>query len=324
MNIMEHTPTLSIIIPVYNVKEYVRDCLQSVIRQTYKDYEVILVDDGSTDDSGAICDEVAASDCRLRVIHQCNQGQAGARNTGLDHARGRFVTFVDSDDEYGTDTVLGDNMTLMLGDERLDMVQFPSDREWEIRQPAGGTATYEGTSAILKNFRRDVLDGMLWNKIYRRELLQGVRFTTMTFEDAWFMADVVPLCHKIVRSPYGYYKYRIRMGSVSHVPISIRMNRDMLALHLKFQKQIESLQSDPEAYVTRYNLLIYLLFSAVRADGMAAYADYLPTVQALCPSIKGILRGKPTLQRGLKLSLVRLLGVKSLLRIALGLRKFKK
>lgn len=91
-------PLVTIIVPVYNVRAYVGECIESLLNQTYTNLEIILVDDGSTDGSEAVCDEYAKKDSRIRVIHQENQGPAAARNAGLDHASGEYVTFVDSDD----------------------------------------------------------------------------------------------------------------------------------------------------------------------------------------------------------------------------------
>ena len=89
---------ISVIVPVYNVEQYLERCINSIINQTYKNLEIILVDDGSTDSSGSICDTLYTSDNRILVIHQDNGGLSCARNTGIDHNRGKYVTFVDSDD----------------------------------------------------------------------------------------------------------------------------------------------------------------------------------------------------------------------------------
>lgn len=91
-------PTISVIVPVYKVEKYIHRCVNSILNQTYQDFELILVDDGSPDNSGAICDEYAAKDSRIRVIHKLNGGVSSARNVGLDHAKGQFVMFCDSDD----------------------------------------------------------------------------------------------------------------------------------------------------------------------------------------------------------------------------------
>ena len=95
---LKTSPTISVIIPVYNTEMYLRRCIDSVLAQTYQDFELLLIDDGSKDSSGAICDEYAAKDARVRVFHKENGGVSSARNLGLDNARGEWVTFVDSDD----------------------------------------------------------------------------------------------------------------------------------------------------------------------------------------------------------------------------------
>ena len=96
---------ITIVVPVYNVEKYISDCLDSLISQTYKNIEIILVDDGSTDMSGAICDRYTTLDARIKVIHKQNEGLGFARNTGLEVAQGKFVTFIDSDDMADADLV---------------------------------------------------------------------------------------------------------------------------------------------------------------------------------------------------------------------------
>lgn len=98
--IMKSTPiTITIVVPIYNVKKYLRDCINSILSQTYRHLEIILIDDGSTDDSGRLADDFAKTDQRIKVIHQKNLGLSAARNTGLKHATGDYITFVDSDDQ---------------------------------------------------------------------------------------------------------------------------------------------------------------------------------------------------------------------------------
>ena len=92
------TPAISVIIPVYNAEQYLRRCVDSVLTQSYTDFELLLIDDGSRDQSPAICDEYAAADHRVQVFHKPNGGVSSARNLGLDHARGQWITFIDSDD----------------------------------------------------------------------------------------------------------------------------------------------------------------------------------------------------------------------------------
>lgn len=122
--------TISVIIPVYNVKLYLERCVHSVINQTYRDLEIILVDDGSTDGSGDLCEKIAADESRVCVVHQQNQGLSSARNTGLRQAKGDYVTFLDSDDEW----LLTDGLARLLGeagDSHPDLLVFKNADIWQ-------------------------------------------------------------------------------------------------------------------------------------------------------------------------------------------------
>lgn len=123
MNMQENqNPTISVVIPVYNVEAYLRECVDSVLNQTMEDFEIILVDDGATDSSGRICDEYACKDARIRVIHRENGGLSAARNTGLDAASGEYVYFLDSDDYIAPDTL--EKLLALAEKERADVVFF--------------------------------------------------------------------------------------------------------------------------------------------------------------------------------------------------------
>lgn len=120
--------SVSFILPVYNVMPYLERCVQSLLSQTYKDFEIILIDDGSPDDSGKLCDELAARDRRIRVIHQENKGLSGARNTGIDNAKGEYIIFVDSDDYW----LLDDGLQTLVDncEPHTDMVAFKGVDIW--------------------------------------------------------------------------------------------------------------------------------------------------------------------------------------------------
>lgn len=138
------TPTLSVIVPVYNVADYLPACLDSILGQTFTDFELLLIDDGSTDRSGAICDDYARRDARIRAVHRVNAGVSAARNAGLDMARGEFITFVDSDDALGTPDTLAENLRLLTADPETDIVQFPAqtgDKPINANYPPRGFMT---------------------------------------------------------------------------------------------------------------------------------------------------------------------------------------
>ena len=126
---------VSVVIPVYNVKPYLERCVNSVLRQTYKDLEIILVDDGSTDGSGEMCNQIATNDQRILVIHQKNQGLSGARNTGIRKATGEFIVFLDSDDEW----LQSNGLEKLLAAEKADLIIFKRVDIWGKDRRAVGT-----------------------------------------------------------------------------------------------------------------------------------------------------------------------------------------
>lgn len=203
---MAYEPIISIIIPIYNTKEYLAECLDSVTGQTYKNLDIILVDDGSVDGSSEICDRYAAGDRRVRVIHQANRGISAARNTGLRSALGEWIGFVDSDDyidsgmyermlrcaeKNDADLVAcGLNAFSENGGESVIQRQYSiSDREM-LCEEKEYWADYNHNGSI-------VFD-VLWNKLYRRSLWEGILFPTgQAYEDIYVMHRIVSRASKI-------------------------------------------------------------------------------------------------------------------------------
>ncbi len=210
------TPTLSIIVPVYKVEAYLPACIDSILSQTFRDFELILVDDGSPDRSGAICDEYARRDSRIHAVHQANAGVSAARNTGLDLMRGQFVTFVDSDDELGTPTTLEENLRILMDDPAVDVVQFPfaynNGEQILTTPPRKLNKKYDMLSAL----HRDINTG-LCGKIYRKALWQEVRLPmgmSMT-EDEYCLIDLLQQTRTLQISDRGQYVYCLHEGSAT-------------------------------------------------------------------------------------------------------------
>ena len=176
---MENKPLISVIVPVYNVQKYVKKSVESILQQTYKNLEIILVDDGSTDESGDICDMLACSDNRVTVIHKKNGGLSDARNAGLDRATGEFVGFVDSDD------YIEKNMYEVL-EERLNIngadisccgryVVQESDGRKTSYFTSAGEEVLSPCQAIGKLLIWDGCDSAAWDKLYKAELFRNHR-----------------------------------------------------------------------------------------------------------------------------------------------------
>lgn len=167
--------TISVVIPVYNVELYIRECLDSVLSQSNSSLQIILIDDGSTDNSGAICDEYAEKDSRIIVIHQKNAGAAGAKNVGLRVVTGKYLSFVDNDDylEPGAYT----HMVAKLEDTKANVIQcsfcdvFTDKTVSHVDQ---GEQTEFTCVRYLEQFRKDWTCGLLWDKLYVRSIFDGI------------------------------------------------------------------------------------------------------------------------------------------------------
>lgn len=211
---------LSIIIPVYKAEGYLRDCLASILEQSYQDLEVILIDDGSPDDCGRICDDYARRDCRIRVIHQQNRGQAIARNAGLDLAKGEYITFVDSDDRIAPH-LLRELMSqspfqmLIFG---CTQVETATGKTRQILPPAQKDVLdwREDSSAIEALFRSSLF-GYMCSKVYHRSVLEGLRFRDIKLrEDLSFNIEAGRRVRQIRVSQEAGYFYQIHPESTLH------------------------------------------------------------------------------------------------------------
>lgn len=239
---MNEKPVVSVIIPVYNVQDYVEKCLNSVMNQTLKNIEIIVVDDGSTDRSPSIIDEIAKTDERIRVIHSENGGVSAARNKGLDIARGRYIGFVDSDDYIEPD--MYEKMVAVAENNNCDIVQcafFSGDIDPNNieREKAG---LYNRRQALVGSL--NVVGGSVWNKIYSSGTLSGVRFREglNMGEDRVFAIDSYLRCNSLAVIEDILYHYVLRDGSAVHTGVS-RKNIDGLVF---FDYLIEEAEGDDE------------------------------------------------------------------------------
>lgn len=212
--------TISVIVPVYNVEKYLPQCVDSILSQDYEDLEVILIDDGSTDTSGQICDQYGQKDNRVRVIHQKNGGAAAAKNAGLRIASGEYLSFVDSDD-FLEPNVYG-FMCKALLDHQADAVQFSYQEVYRshTEQQLISEEILTGDAYLLR-FPKDFSCALLWNKLYRREIFNGVFFEEgHKIDDEYFTYQGFLQPRKVVRDSRIVYNYRKRASSVMSAPES--------------------------------------------------------------------------------------------------------
>lgn len=262
-------PKLSVIVPVYNTEKYLRECIDSILAQTFTDFELILVNDGSTDGSGAICDEYAKKDERIQVIHQQNGGITVARKSGVRVARGEYVTFVDSDDWIDKDMY-----RIMLAQEPADivicnMIRFTSESMFEIKCCVN-SEEYDKQQLIdrfypvmLFDFNRcqPAVHPSLCNKLIRSEIIQNVINNVadgITYgEDALCSYACMLDAERISVMDRGLYYYRENLQSVCNV-----YNKDMFSklillgteLERQFSERNSDMQSQVFGYLARHSL----------------------------------------------------------------------
>lgn len=224
---------ISIVIPVYNVEKYLRECLDSVVGQTYKNLQIILVDDGSTDASGAICDEYAKRDERITVVHQKNQGAGAAKNTGLELVEGEYVSLIDSDD-YLSETFY-EMMIQSMEQYGADVAQCLFDNCFAdcSFQRKYYFSTIQTRKVKVKRFLFEMLYDWKYaifaNKVFKAKLLGEARFPVgRKIDDEFFTYKLVCNAKAIVNVNEHLYHYRMRKSSVMNDNSREKLNQDRL------------------------------------------------------------------------------------------------
>ncbi|MCM1091193.1 MAG: glycosyltransferase [Muribaculum sp.] len=219
-----NTPLISVIVPVYNIMEYLPRCVQSVRNQTYEKLEILLVDDGSTDGTGALCDKLAARDSRIRVFHKENGGSSSARNLGLEQAKGEYIGFVDSDDYIDEDmyerllkAILG-----YQGTESVKVAQIGRDEIDERGNRLPDICVPPKTEELIshRDFLKELLmhrgDCSFCTKLFHKSVLEGRQFPVGALnEDFHFLVQMLPEIGNILSLPEQTYHVFYRMGSNS-------------------------------------------------------------------------------------------------------------
>lgn len=310
-------PLLSIIVPVYNVEPYLQACLESILNQTFKDYELILVDDGSPDNCGSICDEYARKDNRITVIHKKNGGLSSARNAGLDIAKGDYITFVDSDDELGTDTTYEENICILLANKEIDVLQYPTF--WGCNLPHGHleiplVQIIKGKNIFFNWYKpTGKINHSTWNKIFKRYIFNNIRFPEgKIYEDTYCVPQLAKEVQCLYISNKGYYKYFSRENSIVHSKNNIKKSTDWLnaiiPIYIESCKYKE-LESD------RIELFLSILRTTLNDQsilGRHVYSQFERILKSNTPSLRTICQSmfKFSFLRTCQLLLIKFVGIK--------------
>ncbi len=293
--------TVSVIVPTYKVEKYLCKCIDSIINQTYKNLEIILVDDGSPDNCGKICDEYALKDSRVRVIHKENGGLSDARNAGLETAKGDYIGFVDSDDwiELNMYERLVANAVKFDAEISVGGVADILEKDGEYTQ---FKTTYDGKineyvlskeEAMKKYF---LGSWSAWDKIYKKEVFDGICFPKGEInEDEAIVLYLLDRCNKIAYTNEVFYNYITRPGSNSITATSFHVKKLAWYKHCKANLEFikEKYPELTEYAEKRYNSSIIFSLVSISQVDKEQFSDILPQMLSEFRMIyKNIMRNK--------------------------------
>ncbi|MDY2699362.1 MAG: glycosyltransferase family 2 protein [Lachnospiraceae bacterium] len=294
-------PKLSVIVPVYNVEEYLKRCIESIQKQTLHELEIILINDGSTDESGRICDKLAEEDSRIKVIHKKNEGQGIARNCGLEMAQGKYVTFIDSDDYVEKNTY--ESVISKMEIQKAEMISFgytQDDPQGKILyQSRIRERSYQGDEVrkkfILHFFGDDPYDDDLRGvsacmSVYSREIIHKnqIRFLSerkVFSEDTIFNLEYCKYVDKVVTCQQHLYHYCLKADSFTK---GYQKGRWELTLHFtKLLKEYAQYYGNSELVEDRIRMVLWVsLIDSVKQEvkmiEKQSYGDVKARVKAIC------------------------------------------
>lgn len=210
---------VSVIVPVYNVENYLERCVESILTQSYRNIEILLIDDGSKDSSGSICDELTCKDYRIRVFHKENGGLGSARNYGIDRAEGVYICFVDSDDEIDCGYVESLYTALKKNDADLSICGYFYGTNKYITTYTPKNSTMAIDEALIEFAKGNAFFNFAWNKLYKKEIVEqmSIRFSDRhCAEDMYFNVFYYRNCNKIVTVDKAVYTYYVNLESLSN------------------------------------------------------------------------------------------------------------
>lgn len=229
-------PLVSVIVPVYNVEKYIHKCVDSILSQSFTDFELYLVDDGSLDNCGKICDEYAKKDSRIIVIHKANGGLSDARNVAIDVAKGDYLTFIDSDD-YVSETHL-ESLYTALKDTDSDMAvanitSFSDEKiDEEFYKPAESRKVLSG-----KEVFSTIYQPCACAKLYKRKVFDDIRYPVgKLYEDTFIYHDILARVKMLVLTGINSYYYLVRSDSIMHQEYKLAFTDIIDSIELRIKK----------------------------------------------------------------------------------------
>ncbi|HJX32230.1 MAG TPA: glycosyltransferase, partial [Thermodesulfobacteriota bacterium] len=257
-NIMSksNNPLISLIVSVYNISKYLERCLNSIIEQSYKNIEILLVDDGSTDSSGHLCNLYQEKDNRIKVIHKTNNGLSSTRNAGLAVMQGDYVGFVDGDDFI--DTYMYETLVKAMLDNEADIVQT-GFRHIDKHGNLVDTITFKKASytnledMLYAHFEEKNIHTGVWTKLYKSKLFENIRFIEgHVFEDFALLPSLLNECKRFIVIDGAFYNYVSNPESISRDKVNLNVIKSRLEVPLYVLKDIEKINKNFIEYAYKY------------------------------------------------------------------------
>lgn len=265
---------VSVIVPIYNVEQYLSQCIDSILNQTYTNLEIILVDDGSPDSCPQICDEYAAKDARVRVIHKPNGGLSDARNTGIDASTGDWLVFVDSDDYIAPDMIASLYDAVIKHNAQMalcEVVRFSDDPDYRPAVWKKLTSEILTGADVLKRGSFGPVYVVAWNKIYAKQLWNDIRYPLGRIHEDEFVAHhLYGSCNKVVCIPNALYYYRQNPNGIMGQKYNIARLDYFDALDDRFNYYQQNALSEYIASVQYYYICLLLNSYFLFEDNSAA------------------------------------------------------
>lgn len=286
---------ISVIVPIYKVEKYLSRCVDSIINQTYRNLEIILVDDGSPDNCGKICDEYAKKDVRIKVIHKQNGGLSDARNVAIDIARGDYIAFVDSDDFIAVNMyeVLYKNLKENNADISIaNYYRFENEEEVVEANEDGKTTVYNKGEMFEHMYDDYLLTVVAWNKLYKKQIFSEIRYPVgKVVEDAAIIHYLIDKSTKIVITNLQLYYYYQRANSIINTPkFALLDELDFLYDRVKFFEKLQMQNNEVyhqtiERYATRL-IELYCILTEAKQHKKGVYKKYFKIMKELLKKYK--------------------------------------
>lgn len=265
---MKTSPLLSIIVPVYNVEKYIKECLLSIAHQDYTNIEIIVVNDGSTDQSFPIAKELSHEYKNIHVYSKSNGGLSDARNFGLEKAKGDFITFIDSDDALLATDIYSKIMNRFLEDEGMDIIQYDVIHQWNSTEEHKRNypfKIYTTKEEIAEGYLRENIHVSCCDKVFRAKVFEHVRFPLhQQSEDIAVISQLIKKTNKLQTTDIGFYGYRHREGSISTSTLTITKILGILISYHTYFTYTYSLKSLRPLTIQKYTGLIWEYGSVIR------------------------------------------------------------